>query len=65
MTDHGGDPNYGGSNLPFRGEKATLFEGGVRVPCLMRWPGKVRKSLRSRVEDLFRNQLITIRLQGF
>lgn len=41
MTDHGGDPNYGGSNQPFRGGKATLFEGGLRVPCLVRWPGQV------------------------
>ena len=41
LTDHGGDPVYGGSNLPYRGDKATLFEGGLRVPCIMRWPGKI------------------------
>jgi arylsulfatase A-like enzyme len=28
-------------NAPFFHHKATLWEGGIRVPCLMRWPGKV------------------------
>lgn len=27
---------------PFRGEKATTWEGGVRVPMLVRWPAKIR-----------------------
>ncbi len=26
---------------PLRGNKGTTFEGGVREPCLMRWPGKI------------------------
>lgn len=27
---------------PYRGTKNTTFEGGVRVPCLVRWPGRTK-----------------------
>jgi len=47
LTDHGGDPTYGGSNLPLRGDKATLFEGGIQVPCIMRWPGRIEAGTES------------------
>jgi arylsulfatase len=30
-----------GGNTPFRGEKATNWEGGFRVPCVIRWPGVI------------------------
>jgi arylsulfatase len=30
-----------GGTSPFRGEKATTFEGGFRVPAVVRWPGVV------------------------
>ncbi|MDA1264945.1 MAG: arylsulfatase, partial [Planctomycetota bacterium] len=29
-------------SAPYRGTKNTTFEGGVRVPCLVRWPGRTR-----------------------
>ena len=29
------------SNAPFRDGGVTLFEGGLRVPCLVRWPGQI------------------------
>jgi arylsulfatase A len=31
----------GGSNAPLRSHKATTWEGGQRVPCIMRWPGQI------------------------
>ncbi|MET4035192.1 arylsulfatase A-like enzyme [Bradyrhizobium sp. JR7.2] len=31
-----------GGSTPFKGEKATNWEGGFRVPCLMRWPGVIQ-----------------------
>jgi len=30
-----------GGATPFRGEKATTWEGGVRVPMLVRWPARI------------------------
>jgi arylsulfatase A-like enzyme len=34
------------SNAPFQGGKFTLFEGGLRVPYTMRWPGHIPAGLR-------------------
>lgn len=31
-----------GGTTPFRGEKATTWEGGLRVPMLVRWPAKIK-----------------------
>jgi arylsulfatase A len=48
-SDHGatfesgnqGTSNALDSNRPFRGQKRTLWEGGIRVPAAVRWPGHV------------------------
>ena len=31
-----------GGSTPFRGEKAIGWEGGFRVPCVIRWPGVIK-----------------------
>ncbi|TIU97062.1 MAG: arylsulfatase [Mesorhizobium sp.] len=31
-----------GGTTPFKGEKNTNWEGGYRVPCMMRWPGVIK-----------------------
>ena len=32
----------GGSNAPLRGLKRETWEGGLRVPCIIRWPGRIQ-----------------------
>ena len=39
FSDNGG--GGGADNAPLRGGKSRMFEGGVRVPCLLRWPGVI------------------------
>jgi arylsulfatase A-like enzyme len=47
-SDNGG-ANYIGLpdiNRPYRGWKATFFEGGTKIPFMMRWPGKIAAASR-------------------
>ena len=42
-SDNGGHPEFA-FNAPLRGSKWNLYEGGVRVPMIVRWPQVVRKA---------------------
>ncbi len=42
LAEHDHDPSY-----EFRGHKADIFEGGHRIPFLVRWPGRVAAQSRS------------------
>jgi len=47
-SDNGSAREKQGSNLPLRGRKGRTDEGGMRVPCVVRWPAKIPAGSRSR-----------------
>ena len=52
FTSDNGGAHYVGLqdlNKPYRGWKATFFEGGIRVPLFMRWPAAIPKGVKPQV----------------
>jgi arylsulfatase A-like enzyme len=56
-SDNGGPVGSGARNTPLRAAKGTVYEGGLRVPGILRWPGQIKPGSSTRqvtvATDLF------------
>ncbi len=57
QSDHGASKEVrahsgGGNSGPYRGEKFSLYEGGLRIPAIISWPGHLP-------QDQVRSQMVT------
>ena len=68
-THKASDPRWhvGGAACTFfrsagglRGYKGSAYEGGIRVPCVVRWPGQIKAGSRSRVPSYFPDWFVTL-----
>ncbi|MCL4123844.1 UNVERIFIED_CONTAM: hypothetical protein GTU68_051736 [Idotea baltica] len=62
-SDNGPWLNYGehsGEALPLREGKGTAWEGGVRVPCVMQWPGNIPAGIENSLSAMTIDVLPTI-----
>ena len=41
-SDNGGKLRYGASNGSLRSDKTHVYEGGIKVPACIRWPGRIK-----------------------
>lgn len=42
VSDNGSAESRPGSNAPYSGGKYTTYEGGIRMPYVMKWPGRIQ-----------------------
>ena len=51
--ENGGDPEFFNSNGIFKGIKRDLYEGGIRVPFIAYWPGKIKPAVNNNAAALW------------
>lgn len=56
----GADPNFFNSNSTLKGYKRDLYEGGIRVPLIAYWPGKINQNITSDHVSAFWDFLPTV-----
>jgi arylsulfatase A-like enzyme len=56
----GNDPEFNHSSGPLRGIKRSMYEGGVRVPFIARWPGKIEAGSTSDYVGYFADLMPTL-----
>ncbi len=56
----GNNPDFFDSNGPLRGIKRDLYEGGIRVPTIVRWPGRIAAGSSNSVIGSFADVLPTL-----
>lgn len=49
----GADPEHFDSNGPLKGYKRDVYEGGIRVPMIVRWSGNIKKGSKSDIPSAF------------
>lgn len=65
LSDNGGATYTGATtNGPLKGGKLTQFEGGINVPFMMKWKGKVPKGLRYKEPVMSTDIFVTAAAQG-
>ncbi|KAA5545440.1 sulfatase-like hydrolase/transferase [Roseiconus nitratireducens] len=58
--DNGSPPSSGRVATPFRGEKALMYEGGIRVPGLIEWPARIPEGRVSKLNAVTSDILPTL-----
>jgi arylsulfatase A-like enzyme len=57
-------PEFNDSNGPLRGYKGQMYEGGIRVPMIARWPGRIKPATTTRSPVYFADVMPTVAKLG-